>query len=141
MKRRRFLNGLLRAAGAALGGLLAYPVVRYIVPPRVPEARTRRVTAAREDEVPRDDFKIFPIGGAPGILIHMEDGEYRAFSAVCTHLGCTVQYRQDRKDIWCACHNGVYDLEGRNVSGPPPRPLERYAVHLDQGELLVERQA
>ena len=52
------------------------------------------------------------------------DGQFRAFSAVCTHLDCTVQYKADTSQIWCACHNGLYDLSGNVVSGPPPRPLE-----------------
>jgi Rieske Fe-S protein len=50
-----------------------------------------------------------------------------------------VQYRAPDKVIWCACHNGFYDLEGRNVSGPPPRPLERYDVHLAGDDVVVER--
>ena len=64
---------------------------------------------------------------------------FRALSAVCTHLGCTVQLRPDGQSIWCACHNGLYDLEGRNVSGPPPRPLESYVVHVVGGDVVVEK--
>ena len=54
----------------------------------------------------------------PGIIVRDQAGEFHAFSAICTHLGCTVQYRPDNADIWCACHNGHYDVTGRNVSGP-----------------------
>jgi Rieske Fe-S protein len=71
------------------------------------------------------------------------DGEVRALNGVCTHVECTVQYRADKGDIFCACHNGVYDLNGRNVSGPPPRPLEMYRVALrgkpGQEEIVVSR--
>ncbi len=139
MKRRTFLDGMLAAAGATLGALVLYPIARYLVPPKAPEAATRRVVAAKQDEVPPGGFKIFPFGGEPGILVRTADGNYKAFSAVCTHLGCTVQMRPGEKSIWCACHDGVYDLEGRNVSGPPPRPLEAFVVHVAGGEVVVEK--
>ena len=139
MKRRTFLDVLIATSGAALGALVLYPVARYLVPPKAPEAATRRVVAAKKDEVPPGGFKIFPFGGEPGILIRSRNGEYRALSAVCTHLGCTVQLRPDGQSIWCACHNGLYDLEGRNLSGPPPRPLESYVVHVVGGDVVVEK--
>jgi len=139
MKRRRFLDWLIRISGTALGGFVLYPVVRYLVPPRIPEAASRRVVAAKVDELAPDSYKIFPFGGNPGILIRTEDGEYRALSATCTHLDCTVQYRDDENIIWCACHDGKYSLDGKNISGPPPRPLEPYAVHVQGDEIVVEK--
>ena len=75
----------------------------------------------------------------PAIIIRTAAGEYRAFSAVCTHLSCTVQYRSDLQHIWCACHNGHYDLFGRNVAGPPPRPLEPYDVNVRDDEIVVSK--
>lgn len=139
MKRRTFLDALIGAAAATLGALVLYPVGRFLVPPRTPEAATRRVLAAKKGELPPGGFKIFPFGGQPGILIRTADGRYRAFSAACTHLGCTVQFRSDERAIWCACHDAVYDLEGRNVSGPPPRPLEAYVVHVVGEDVVVEK--
>jgi Rieske Fe-S protein len=50
-----------------------------------------------------------------------------------------VQYRKDLHEIWCACRNGLYDLNGRNISGPPPRPLEAFQVHVRGGEIVVSR--
>ncbi len=139
MKRRQFLDWLSRIVGVAVAGFVSYPIVRYLIPPRTPEAATRRVIAATKDELAPGTFKIFPFGAQPGILIRTADGEYRAFSGVCTHLACTVQYRPERKDIWCACHDGIYDLHGGNVSGPPPRPLEHYQVHEVGEEVVVEK--
>ena len=69
--------------------------------------------------------------------MHTAEGEYKAFSAVCTHLSCTVQYRPDLGHIWCACHNGHYDLAGKNVAGPPPRPLTEYPVTLSGENVIV----
>jgi Rieske Fe-S protein len=64
-------------------------------------------------------------------------GELRAFSARCTHLDCTVQYREDLNHIWCACHNGHFDLAGRNIAGPPPTPLERFDVNVRGSQIVV----
>jgi Rieske Fe-S protein len=57
----------------------------------------------------------------------------------CTHLQCTVQYRSDTQHIWCACHNGHYDLNGRNIAGPPPKPLEQYLVNIRGDEIVVSK--
>ncbi len=139
MKRRAFLDAIIKFFGTGLAGMVVYPVIRYVVPPPIPEAATSRVIAAKKDEVKPGSFKTFPFGSQPGILIRSADGSYRAFSAVCTHLGCTVQYKAGDKVIWCACHDGFYDLEGRNVAGPPPTPLERYDVHVAGDEVVVEK--
>ena len=81
----------------------------------------------------------FRFGNRPGILVRTEAGELRAFSAVCTHLDCTVQFREDISRIWCACHNGHFDLTGRNVQGPPPRPLDTYEVNVRDDEIVVSK--
>jgi Rieske Fe-S protein len=139
MERRTFLDWLIRASGTALGAFVLYPVVRYLVPPKIPEATTRRVVAAKVDELAPGSYKTFPFGGVPGILIRTDDGEYRALSATCTHLDCTVQYKGDERLIWCACHDGRYSLEGKNISGPPPRPLEPFQVHVVGEDIVVEK--
>ena len=137
--RRRFIEILLG------GGLLAtfvsflYPVLRFLVPPAVLDLGGDEVVAGKTGEVKPNSGKIFRFGSRPGLLIMNSDGTYRALSATCTHLGCTVQYREDLREIWCACHNGIYDLSGRNVSGPPPRPLEVFDVHLRGNEIVVSR--
>ena len=139
MKRRSFLDWMIRISGTVLGAFVLYPVARYLVPPKAPEAATRRVIAAKKNELKPGTFKTFPFGGQPGILVRRRDGTYRALSAVCTHLGCTVQYRDSDQLIWCACHNGIYDLDGHNVSGPPPKPLAPFDVHEIGDEIVVER--
>lgn len=95
----------------------------------------------RPDEVAPDSGQIFKFGSDPGILIRTPDGELRAFSAIRTHLSCIVQYRADFDHIWCACHNGHYDLHGKNIKGPPPRPLEEYDVTVASEEIIVSERA
>jgi cytochrome b6-f complex iron-sulfur subunit len=139
LPRRNFLNWFLGTSVGAMAVSIIYPVLRYLVPPEMPEAQTAQTMAAREGELKPNEGKVFPFGGRPAILVRTEQGDYRAFSATCTHLNCTVQYRGDLKQLWCACHNGAYDLSGRNVSGPPPRPLESYRTHVANGEIVVSK--
>lgn len=141
LERRRLLDILLSGGLAAFLGAVFYPVIRYLTPPRGHEAALTSVTAARVGEVKPNSGKVFRFGSKPGILVRLPSGEWRAFSAVCTHLQCTVQYRADLELIWCPCHNGRFDLTGRNVSGPPPKPLEAYAVNVKGDEVVVVRQA
>jgi len=135
--RRSFLEILLAAFGVATAGAVAYPIVRFLVPPAGKEPGNNTIDVAAEEEVAPNSGIIFPIGNKPGILIRTPEGELRAFTAICTHLDCTVQYRPDFEHIWCACHNGHYDLYGRNIAGPPPRPLKEYEVNVLNGRIFV----
>lgn len=118
-----------------------YPVIRFIMPPEVAESTAIEVAAAKASELSPNTGKVFAFGSRPAIIVRTPAGDWRAFTAVCTHLNCTVQYRGDMQMIWCACHNGMYDLNGKVVSGPPPRPLEEYAVHVRNDEVVISRKA
>lgn len=139
LKRRRLVEYLLGTGLVASAISFLYPVLRFIVPPKVANLGSDTVVAGTVGELSLNAGKIFRFGTRPGILILTPQDEYRAMSAVCTHLGCTVQYRKDRQLIWCPCHNGWYDLTGKNIAGPPPRPLERYDVHVKAKEIIVSR--
>jgi len=139
--RRGFLGWLLGGGVIALLGSILYPVLRFIVPPKVAESTEVSVVAAKVGDLAPNAGKTFKFGSRPGILVRTPSGEYRAFSAICTHLQCTVQYRDDQQSIWCACHNGRFDLSGRNVAGPPPRPLEMYDVAVRGDEIVVSKRS
>ena len=139
--RRDWLSALVRGGFTASVISFLYPVVRFILPPEIAESAADEVTATKTSELPPNSGKIFKFGSRPGIVIRTSAGDLRAFTAVCTHLSCTVQYRADMQMIWCACHNGMYDLNGKVVSGPPPRPLEEYTVHVRSDEIVVSRKA
>jgi cytochrome b6-f complex iron-sulfur subunit len=137
--RRRFVEVLLGSGFLATAVAFLYPVLRYLVPPKATDLGSDAVVAGRVGELKANSGKVFRFGNRPGLLIHTSSGEYRAMSATCTHLSCTVQYRDDMRQVWCACHNGKYDLNGRNISGPPPRPLEGFEVQVRGDEIFVRR--
>jgi Rieske Fe-S protein len=137
--RRRFLDYLLGTSAFATLGAILYPIIRFMMPPQVVESTENSVIAAKLSEVPINSGKIFKFGSKPGILVRTASGEFKAFSAVCTHLECIVQYRVDTKQIWCACHNGQYNLNGKNIGGPPPRPLEEFKVDTRGDDVVVTR--
>ena len=137
--RRGFVEMLLAGGFMATAAAFIYPVLRYFVPPQTADLGGDSVVAGKVGELPPNSGKIFRFGSRPGLLIRTAEGEYRAMSAVCTHLSCTVQYRPDMREVWCACHNGTYNLDGRNISGPPPRPLEAFNVQVRGDEIFVSR--
>ena len=130
IKRRGFLDGLLGLGFISTAASVLYPVWRYVIPPANAEPATDSIVAGKASAFTPNSGAIMKFGTKPAIVIRTADGEFRAFSAVCTHLECTVQYKPETSQIWCACHNGLYDLTGSVVSGPPPRPLEAFTVNL-----------
>jgi Rieske Fe-S protein len=130
IKRRGFLDGLLGLGFVSTAASVLYPVWRYVIPPASAEPATDSIVAGKASAFTPNSGAIMKFGSKPAIVIRTADGSFRAFSAVCTHLECTVQYKPETSQIWCACHNGLYDLTGSVVSGPPPRPLEAFQVNL-----------
>ena len=137
--RRSFLNYLL---GTSIGATLVavfYPIIKFVVPPQIIEAAQSSVVAGKVSEMAVNTGNIFKFGTKPGIVVRTASGEVKAFSATCTHLDCIVQYRSDQKQIWCACHNGQYNLNGKNIGGPPPRPLDEYVVKISGDDIHVSK--
>jgi len=139
MKRRDFVNLFL--GGSLLGTVVSflYPVIRYLIPPRQAEAVAKKVAPAKAGELAPNSAKFFRFGSTAAVLVNTADGELRAFSAVCTHLTCTVRYEGDSGTLFCPCHNGRFDLAGNVLSGPPPRPLEAFDVEVSGGDITVSR--
>ena len=137
--RRRFLNYLLGTSVIATLGAILYPIFRFMVPPEIVEAQSNSVVAGKVNDIAANSGKIFKFGSKPGIVIKTASGDIKAFSASCTHLDCIVQYDPNQKAITCACHNGKYDLTGKNISGPPPRPLEEFTVNVKGDDITVTK--
>lgn len=140
--RRRFIDWLLATSGGGLLLSILYPVARYLIPPGTGEAAASSVTLPfKPADIAANTGRIFKFGNRPGIIVRTASGELRAYSALCTHLGCIVQYRPDLAHIWCACHNGHYDLSGRNIAGPPPTPLDAFTLNVRGDQIVVSKGA
>ncbi len=137
--RRNVLDLLL---GTTVLGTLAsvvYPILQYLKPlPAAGPGGPARLTRAEIEALESKRFVIVPAAGTRVLVLRDQEQKLRALDARCTHEGCTVQYVQAEGVIWCACHNGRFDLEGRVLAGPPPRPLPRYTAHEDaQGNVSI----
>jgi cytochrome b6-f complex iron-sulfur subunit len=133
--RRNFLVASLGGIAALAAGAIIYPIYRYLAPVKDTE-KGAKVSFA-ETDVPPGGAKFFQFRGETGVVVRKRGGEYVALSAVCTHLGCIVQWQNDRQDFLCPCHAGRYSAEGKVVSGPPPKPLARLPVIVDKGIITV----
>jgi cytochrome b6-f complex iron-sulfur subunit len=141
--RRAFMAAAAGAAGICYAAAIGYPVYRYLNSPNemaLAAASVTEVTLKDAQKLPAGAALMFKFGAAPAVLIHHEDGRWIAMTAVCTHLGCTVQYEPAADRIHCACHGGVYNpYTGANVSGPPPKPLKLYKVAVNETDVKVSR--
>jgi cytochrome b6-f complex iron-sulfur subunit len=138
-KRRDFLKYFLSTGLMGFAAITMYPVAAFLKPPKQREVEVSSVSAGITDDFKTGDSKIIRFGKKPIIIIKDEEDNFKAFSATCTHLDCTVQYKKEEKIIWCACHNGKYDMQGRNIEGPPPRPLDKYMIKIKNNEIFVTK--
>jgi cytochrome b6-f complex iron-sulfur subunit len=130
--RRRWLDRLLGGSLVAWAGAVIYPILRYLTPPRdAGGANKIELTDTQKQELASLGSLITRIGSDRVIVLKKKDDKLGALSAKCTHEGCTVQFVPADALIWCACHNGKFALDGRVISGPPPRPLAAYVVEGD----------
>jgi len=141
VSRRSFINYILGGGMVATIVSALYPLIGFIMPPKVREVMKSSAVAGKVGDLAPNSGRIFRFDDRPGILVKTPQGELKAFSAICTHLACVVQYREDLGHIWCACHNGHYDLNGVNIAGPPPRPLEEYKVDVRGEEVVASKKA
>jgi Rieske Fe-S protein len=139
LARRRFLCGMLGGGAAALGvgvAASAVPFAFNLRPAPLPPVLELEPT---EYKLSPGSSKIVMYGSIPALLLQTpEPGSVlKAFVAICTHFDCTVGYLPDKNRIFCACHEGYYDLDGRVLSGPPPRPLREFHHQFRDGKLIL----
>ncbi|MGE0266446.1 MAG: ubiquinol-cytochrome c reductase iron-sulfur subunit [Candidatus Obscuribacterales bacterium] len=142
LSRNAFMKSCFFGVAGAWSVMAAYPVCRYLCPAETEDEKVvvESVTVCKESELPPGSGRNFKFGHKPALVTHTEDGQLHAFIAICSHLGCTVQFNTDKDLIWCACHGGAYDPStGKNVAGPPPKPLDPLKVAVVDGSIVVSR--
>jgi len=133
--RRSFLQGLLGALTVLGAGALVYPVVRYLAPRA--SAGSRSKVEIPLGQVAEGDAKFFDYAGKAAVLVKLTGGTVVVRSAVCTHLGCIVQWQKEKGQFLCPCHAGLYGIDGRVLGGPPPKPLEALPYTIANGVVQV----
>jgi menaquinol-cytochrome c reductase iron-sulfur subunit len=152
--RRSFLAGLLAAGGAAVGALLAVPLVRFALYPVL--ARTTEKSWSDVGKV--DEFQSLTAPVQKLVTIEQRDGWRKTvkqqpvyvtkdqqgalivISAVCTHLGCSVRWIDEQSKFVCPCHRGMFSGDGKLLSGPPPRGLDQLETKVEDGTLKTQYQ-
>ena len=140
--RRAFL-AIAGVAGLAYTAAMAYPIYRYLASPEemaMNATAVTEVTLKDAQKLPLGSVLMFKFGTFAGNADPSPGRPLDFMTAVCTHLGCTVQYEPQADRIHCACHGGVYDpYTGANVSGPPPKPLKLFKVAVNDTGVEVSR--
>ncbi len=137
VSRRDFLGWLIRGGlMATLVGMLA-PALTYLWPVtrQGPAGGMKEIGSV--EEIPVGGSQKVIVGGSAILIIRTVQG-FKAFSAICTHLGCLVDWDEKKQEIICPCHAGLFDKEGQVVSGPPSRPLPSYAVNVIDGKIYIK---
>jgi len=114
------------------------PIIGYLMPPAAGSAGTKeRVKVGTTKDIPVGHGKVVPRGNKPVIVINTEQG-VKAFSAICTHLGCIVTWDEARQIILCPCHDGQFNpITGAVIAGPPPTPLPSVPVSVEGEEIYL----
>lgn len=133
MDRRKFLSLLLSVFGTGAFVSFAYPLIRYLAPPTA-NIKKIRLTFKKSDI---GDAKEILFQQTPTVIINRPGKGYIALSRVCTHLGCLLEYDKLQRKLVCPCHAGVFDLEGRVVSGPPPKPLLTFPLRVEGEDITI----
>jgi cytochrome b6-f complex iron-sulfur subunit len=133
--RRKFLGVCLGGLALAAAGAVAYPVFRYLSP-QEPAGTSGKVEIPEKDVVP-GDARFFSFNGTTAVLANSRNIGFIALSAVCTHLGCIVQWQKDKQQFLCPCHAGQYTENGTVIGGPPPKPLPRLPFTVANGIITV----
>jgi cytochrome b6-f complex iron-sulfur subunit len=135
MERRQLLKTSLAFLGTTTLISFVYPASKFLVRPksRVPDAPL----TINKDEIPTGTAKEFVFNETPLVVINRRGSGFIALSRVCTHLGCLVGYDKFNDKLVCPCHAGEFDLEGRVLSGPATKSLQRYSLKITTDQITI----
>jgi len=136
MTRRNFLKlawGVAGTVALAEGGLIAYKFLA----PKAAEGQFGGVfTVGRVEDFPPGSVTPFTAGRF--YLVRQDDGGFLALYRKCTHLGCAVPWDQAQGQFICPCHASAFEADGDVINPPAPRPLDRFPVTIENGEIKVD---
>ena len=135
MNRRKFLKSVLFFLGSTALVSFVYPLVRFLEPPG--SGAQGGKTTVKKAEIPVGASKDIVVNNTPAIIINVPDKGFIALSKVCTHLGCLVEYDKIKQRLLCPCHAGAFSLNGNVLSGPPPKPLQKYPVKVEGEDIAI----
>ena len=139
VSRRRFLLGAWGVALLALFGQAGSALFGFMKP-RVEEGGFgSEVVAGRVEEF--EPGTIRHVRKGRFYISTLKDGGMLAMWHRCTHLGCTVPWRDDEGRFHCPCHNSIFTITGEVVSGPAPRPLDLFPIKVVDGVVIVDTSA
>lgn len=133
--RRTFLGTSLAVMGVVIAAASGYPILRYLIPRKINVADSK--VAIPVKDVLEGEAKFFEYAGSSAVIVHKRGGGLVALSAVCTHLGCIVQWEKDKQDFLCPCHAGHYSSDGIVTGGPPPKPLNKLPFAVADGTITI----
>ena len=128
LKRRNFITTIVAALGALITGTFS----RYAQAKKL-GIKLDAVAAIRKP----GGSVILKLAGKQIMLIRVSDKDITAISPVCTHQDCFVGYNAARKRLDCKCHGSSFDLGGKVLSGPAPKPLPLYKAQLDNDRVII----
>ena len=137
--RRTFLTTLLGGWVAAFGAGSLYALLKFAFPTLGKEPDFVVLNAKEFLDIPVNSVKPFAWGGKLGLIFKDPSGVVHALKGVCTHMECNVTYKPEDTKFYCPCHKGWFDEAGRNISGPPPKPLEFFEMKVEGEKLIVVR--
>ncbi len=137
--------------GGLISAAMAIPAVAYIIGPALQQDTAQnwiRLGATSKVELGIPTLFKAKVQRQTGWIMNEEElsvfvrtdngRDFVAMSNICTHLGCRVRWIAERGEFFCPCHNGVFDKDGKVLAGPPPRPLDRYAVKVENDQLFIQ---
>ncbi len=137
LSRRDFMSNFAAGIGiAAVGVTSAVYGFKYLVPPSK-KKKEIKVLMAKVNEIKPGEAKEFLDGQGRKALLVNQNGKIKAFSKICTHLGCEVEWKPEENIFFCPCHLGKFDANGKNIAGPPPRPLDQFKVEVKDNYVFV----
>ena len=136
LSRREFLGWAWAASLAALFGQGGMALFQFFKPRAAPGAFGGEVVAGTPEEF--EPGAVSYVRQGRFYISRLEDGGLLALWQRCTHLGCTVPWREDEGQFHCPCHSSLFNRQGEVTGGPAPRPLDLFPVSLKDGNLVVD---